>query len=244
VKYVDPDGKEIEKGKDIFNKFSTSVSNRIKSRENEINSLKSDLEKAEEKEDGRKIAKLKEQIADNEEKLLKYQEVANELKILSESEQAYNINLFSMDVGKDAGGNIKYDPLTHAVNVNLKGDYVISDLAHELKHAYQFETKVLSFGPDGNQGGFLYDLQDEMEAYERSSLFGDNRNMTINKLKSLSGYKNISNNTRQMTMDTPASGFEGAPTYGTQMKAQMKMDAKAGRPPRQFYKDWKLDYKN
>lgn len=48
----------------------------------------------------------------------------------------------------------------------------ISDIAHEMKHAYQFEIGELSF--DSHTGGYgvLYDLTDERAAYDRSAALG------------------------------------------------------------------------
>ena len=54
----------------------------------------------------------------------------------------------------------------------LDFDYQISDIAHEMKHAYQFETGDLSF--DSHTGGYgvLYDVTDERAAYDRSAALG------------------------------------------------------------------------
>jgi hypothetical protein len=41
--------------------------------------------------------------------------------------------------------------------------------AHEMKHAYQFETGNMSTW--GKGGGFLYDLNDEIEGYARGHMF-------------------------------------------------------------------------
>ncbi|MOA01944.1 hypothetical protein D3C78_1213730 [compost metagenome] len=49
-------------------------------------------------------------------------------------------------------------------------------LAHELKHAYQFETGKFSIGREIKNNTIppflLYDKTDEVEAYQRGSLFG------------------------------------------------------------------------
>lgn len=48
-------------------------------------------------------------------------------------------------------------------------------IAHELKHAYQFEIGAYSIGPRLNHSSYpnlLYDLDDEVEAYNRGALFG------------------------------------------------------------------------
>lgn len=50
------------------------------------------------------------------------------------------------------------------------GAFMYDIIAHELKHAYQFETGEISFGLHEN--GFpFYDITDEIEAYKRNILF-------------------------------------------------------------------------
>lgn len=65
--------------------------------------------------------------------------------------------------------------------------------AHELKHAYQFETGAYSVGPrirsDQTYSNFLYDKHDEIEAYNRGALFGQQNYTNINSLPS--DYQNI-----------------------------------------------------
>ena len=60
------------------------------------------------------------------------------------------------------------------------GNYSLGSLAHELKHAYQFEVGVLSSGHLIN--GFpFYDKSDELEAYRRGALFGIPFNGVLDK---------------------------------------------------------------
>lgn len=58
-----------------------------------------------------------------------------------------------------------------------------------MKHAYQFEVGALSIGPRWSNASdgytnFLYDKQDEVEAYRRGAIFGQ-RAYGINNLPSL-----------------------------------------------------------
>ena len=56
--------------------------------------------------------------------------------------------------------------------------------AHELKHAYQFETGEASLGQKGGTGfSFLLDKNDELSGYKRQGLFGNNGG--ISKLSNL-----------------------------------------------------------
>jgi RHS repeat-associated protein len=75
------------------------------------------------------------------------------------------------------GGSLTYDPESDVVYITFDGS--TDNLAHELKHAYQFEVKKISFSrsEDGEwSGGLLYDAQDELEAFRRG--FAYNRNHT------------------------------------------------------------------
>ncbi len=45
-------------------------------------------------------------------------------------------------------------------------------LAHELKHAYQFEMGRMSVPIPGGAPLFLFDRYDELWAYDRGALFG------------------------------------------------------------------------
>ncbi|MFI2744353.1 hypothetical protein ACG2LH_16580 [Zhouia sp. PK063] len=47
------------------------------------------------------------------------------------------------------------------VNVNIGTSYSTAKVAHEFKHAFQFDSRALSFDSSGQRGGALYDLVDE-----------------------------------------------------------------------------------
>jgi hypothetical protein len=63
----------------------------------------------------------------------------------------------------------------------------IGMFAHELKHAFQFETGAYSVGPrlsgESVHWNFLYDKYDEIEGYNRGALFGG-KTHTFNSLPS------------------------------------------------------------
>jgi|GEM_PF-6228756 len=147
----------------------------------------------------------------------------------------------SSDVSSGAGGNVRYNIGTDAVNINIKDSYNAGALAHELKHAYQFETGALSFGPTGKTGGNLYDLQDEVEAYARGSMFGYPLNPSLSDLKNL--YSEISSKTSQLTLNTPTGTFSGAPTWGDQLRLKTSLSFKGNKPTPEYYRDWRLNYK-
>ena len=103
--------------------------------------------------------------------------VKGEINTLSESNQVYDVvsstkyNTSDMEVG-GFGFDFSNGNAVITMPSNNLGLF-----AHELKHAYQFETGGLSIGrpmpDDANRyTNFLYDKQDEVEAYSRGAMFG------------------------------------------------------------------------
>ncbi len=172
VMLVDPDGMRIGKGIDVFNKFYNVVENYISGFDRKI--LDKSLKQGDALLSGnnKKFDRLTKRINKLESKRDAYIEVRDELDELSNSEQVYNINLFSGIVTDGNGGSTTYNPNDGSININIKGDFDSAILSHELKHAYQFETGRLSYFKESGQPGTLYDLSDEFEAFSRMTLFG------------------------------------------------------------------------
>ena len=124
-----------------------------------------------------------------------------ELNELEDSDVTYNFIANSSDVGANADGNIKYDVESGEVNINVKDKFSAGHFAHEAKHAFQFERGKLSFGSSG-EGGLLYDIKDEVEAFARGSTFGGT-SMSLKDIKS--NYSGISTRTTQRTLNSPSS---------------------------------------
>ena len=127
------------------------------------------------------VNKLKQQVALN---ILKrdfissiyrseYNNTLNEISDLENSDQMYSIQRRSGDFpvdGINAAGYTYYNVTSNVVSVIYNGD--LGTLAHELKHAFQFETGSLSFTSSGKSGGLLHDFFDEREAYTRGAALG------------------------------------------------------------------------
>ncbi|MDE6137803.1 MAG: hypothetical protein K2F97_10050, partial [Muribaculaceae bacterium] len=108
-----------------------------------------------------------------------YQAVKDEIDVLASSTQLYNIRFDTShnkaaDIMSGQGGSINntsvYDLATNVFEITV-GNRHVGSIAHELKHAYQFETGSISFGEMGDYES-LYDFTDEIEAYRRGVLFG------------------------------------------------------------------------
>jgi hypothetical protein len=125
--------------------------------------------------------KAKEKIREAEEENAKLSEVEREIRILAVSSQKYDLktNYSHKGVGEnvDLRGSFDYNPVTGRAEIRISADKPSIDaFAHELKHAYQFETGTLSGyshkREDGGYEYFLYDREDEREAFARGRLFG------------------------------------------------------------------------
>lgn len=97
-----------------------------------------------------------------------YKAVLDEIEELNNSDTMYDITLDSSK--RDNYGNIvgttTYNTEINRVEITVP-NFDCDILAHELKHAHQFETGTMSLN-----GSLLYDQGDEKEAYYRSALFG------------------------------------------------------------------------
>ena len=114
-------------------------------------------------------AKLKESVNGSQRNEL--QSALDELSILESSDQLYHIE-YGNTSGYNRNGEIGYDTKNDMVSITMTYSSNISDIAHELKHAYQFEVGELSFDSKTGGYGVLYDITDELAAYKRGSAYG------------------------------------------------------------------------
>ena len=94
--------------------------------------------------------------------------VVQEISILASSNQVYNVFYSDrLNTSTEYVSGTEYNFETNELDIIL-GDRSLGSIAHELKHAYQFEVGSFSSGPGGLP---FYDQTDEREAYERGELF-------------------------------------------------------------------------
>lgn len=160
------------------------------------------------------------------------------------STQHYNI---ISKVSGNWGGITYYNFTTKTVDIEVDwlGTSSTFRLAHELKHAYQFETGKLSFNTSGKYGGALYDITDEVEAYKRSQLFGAfsgekiNADWVYETGKKTGNYQGLPETPRSMS----TIFVEGFPiTYGDLLKIGVKNKGRKGETPLDIYIGWEKDY--
>ena len=95
-----------------------------------------------------------------------YKTIISEYDALERSDMIYKIGYWS-----EKGGGMSYD--NGIINIKVGRNELPGIMAHELKHAYQYETGALSFKVyDGKviDYGSLYDITDETEAYNRERI--------------------------------------------------------------------------
>jgi len=108
----------------------------------------------------------------------KFDVVRGEIATLEASDQVY-------DVVKDSGGterdlignstttnNTSFNFSNGNVEITVSSGTGIGLFAHELKHAHQFETGEISFGPLNKNFTFGIDKYDELAGKQREALFG------------------------------------------------------------------------
>jgi RHS repeat-associated protein len=235
ILFNDIQGDSIGVGIELFNKFRNEVNNRKNSISNDRSSR---INKALAKGKTDKALSLQARFARKDAQsgsdISILDSTLQELSSLESSSQVYNLYENSSSVPTTADGITTYDTGNDAVNISSKGGFSMGVFAHELKHAYQFETGALSFAGTGSSGGVLYDINDEYQAFQRGAFFGG---LSLSQTEINAAYPNrqISN----LNINTP----NGLTTYGQQLKIKTFTNASRGTAQQNFYIYWKNDKK-
>ena len=169
IRYVDQNGCEFTEGSKKYIENFISVINSLKEKNNaEI--LKHITELISGKGDATAIANRICTIIGNNNEL---KEILGEIDVLSKSSQMYNIFYDDkLNISTEIRSGTTFNKITKAIDITLGDETNYGLIAHELKHAYQFETGYISFGLESIPPLF-YDKTDEKEAYRRGALFGE-----------------------------------------------------------------------
>lgn len=121
-------------------------------------------------------AALEEELIQRTQKKAGAENFLLEIATLRKSTVVYNIEIQPATLDTDGKGGLiepAEDPSYNTINVIVYGDLnqftenkILGRLAHELKHAYQYETGELTFLLS-DKGVKTYDAGDEVEAYQR-----------------------------------------------------------------------------
>jgi len=138
---------------------------KIKKKANDnITSLTGRMEKASEKQK----AKLQKEIDG-------YKNTLTEITDFAKSDQLYNVvesNGLKNENKDEAGAIISYNFETNQVDISYDTGFGLEIIAHDFKHAYQFEKGEIDLQEGGYAGVLFFDKTDEISANERGILFG------------------------------------------------------------------------
>nr|WP_255351452.1 RHS repeat-associated core domain-containing protein [Dysgonomonas sp. BGC7] len=197
MRFIDPDGRDFtDRAWDQIIKLSKDISMRMWDNLEKIKNLNNEISAG-----GlstKQLRKKRNEINKLQNENRGLVTTRDEFRTLAKSNQVYDIytdNSLSTSgpvfgMGTNAGG-ARYNFSNGNFDILLPSSGGLSFLAHELKHAYQFETGNFSSGYMIN-GSPFYDKHDEIEAYERGELFrGPTGKTTIQSLPS--EYDNLQN---------------------------------------------------
>ena len=175
IRYIDPNGMYFtERSQAYLERLNEYMENRIASYDKRI-------AKAEAKGKDKRVERLTRQ-RDN--LSTKFNATRAEIAELAASDQAYDIYVSDKysesgpipGMGTDRGG-ATFNFSGGVFEIVLPKGNDVGFIAHELKHAHQFETGQYSVGPEleGEYKNLLYDKTDEVAAYSRGAAFGQRR---------------------------------------------------------------------
>ena len=133
----------------------------------------------------KKVKRLEKKIENLQNENSELSNVVGEIVALAASDQVYDImnddskNLSNLYMSEKTENSWSTFNNASGVFELHMGNRTLGMLAHELKHAYQFETGAFSTGLSKLGGYMLYDKHDEIEAYARGALFGVKFNGTL-----------------------------------------------------------------
>jgi hypothetical protein len=138
------------------------------------------------------------------------------------------------DSGK---GYTEVDPANGCIEIRIgKGDTAQEVIGHEIRHGVQYERGEISLIAGYKNGGTLYDIHDEIDAYESARLTVDNKNPNIpltrqDVIKLNDDYRKLPR--RNLRLDS---------RKGKRLKERTANAANAGLQNHEYYKGWQLDY--
>ncbi len=170
--------------KELANMLRKECQKQIEKRKEKIGRLTA---KKSQTTDLKKINRINTNIQKWLDEIKEYEQVEYEINVLATSNQTYHVEIGSI-AGNNSdvkyGGTSEYDVKTGVFLIRLVKKSIMP-FAHELKHAYQFETGKLSSPShklmDKNTGRIkeytfgMYNKEDEWEAFIRGKLFGGPR---------------------------------------------------------------------
>ena len=198
VRLIDPNGMEIIGDVDEVERLKKKAEKRIASKTRRQEKLQGKIDKR--SASGKSTSGLEQRLAQSQSVSGEMKGMLGEISTMEKSDQVYNVS--TNYTGKDSDGETRYNSSTGAVDIMVSSSYLGNGgLAHELTHAYQFESGKIDFSKSGGGPGVLYEITDEISAYERQFAFtGNSTSVTESYVR---GLKNQNN---QFLYDRVASG--------------------------------------
>ncbi|SFF63556.1 RHS repeat domain-containing protein [Thermoflexibacter ruber] len=250
ISFFDIDGNEFtESAERWINELTAAISDEIKKSNKIMLRNLAKIEKAKSSFEAGKIsnAKMERRIARAERVINKQEsrkeellEAQSEISELRHSSQTYDVvvhsNYTSNVRGEGTGGFLNYAS-NGIINVNITNlsSNKLATLAHELKHPFQYERKLIDLGVGG--GGIMYDIYDEVEAFKRGQLFGENKGNIINEAFVKRRYPTLPFSPIHHNTPHPNGG-----TYGEQIQNTIFNMGTGLREPSTRIKGWQIYY--
>jgi RHS repeat-associated protein len=183
IRLIDPNGMEIVGDVDEVERLKKQAEKRIASETRRQEKLQGKIDKR--SASGKSTSGLEQRLARSQSMSGEMNGMLGEISAMEKSDQVYNV--VTNYTGKDSDGEARYNSSTGAVDVMVSSTYLNSGgLAHELKHAYQFETGAIDFSKGSGGPGALYDITDEISTYRRQfALTGNNTAVTESFVRGL-----------------------------------------------------------
>ncbi|HRD37398.1 MAG TPA: hypothetical protein PLC65_02095 [Bacteroidia bacterium] len=157
-----------EKSQKRVDQFKENTQAKINTNQIEINKL--NVQITELQGGGKDATSLLQKVNTLQRQNDQFESAINEVAVLEAATQLYSINETAQSGGLDVGGtSFDKNSGTIVFNVLANND---ANLAHELKHGYQYEMGKTSFDFATGGTGVFYDVQDEVEAYQRQWAWG------------------------------------------------------------------------
>ncbi len=234
VKYIDPDGQEFtEAAQKWINNYLAEITSRFNANATKIAGIQSQLDGGGLSE--RQVKRLNSQLSRLQSANSEFTAIRGEVATLSSSSQMYDIqrsDKFS-ESGPVAGmgtlrGGAGFNFSTGVFEITMPNNDM-GMLAHELKHAYQFETGEYSIGPQLSgfpYSNLLYDKTDEVAGYARGSIFGQTAYSANNLPEE---YNNVANGPYNMSNVPPVSAMIGLPNQNALLQGTANRSGHAFR---------------
>ena len=176
IRLIDPNGMEITGDTTAVNNLENQATRGVNAEQRNQARMQNRISNRTSK--GKGTNSLERRMGRSEFRESNYQATIDEIGELRASDNIYNINTSYVPGQGDPDGHAEYVSTdangNHTIRLNVSQSYLLNGgLAHELVHGYQFESGNMDFQHNGSPG-WLYDISDEVSAFQRQFVFTNN----------------------------------------------------------------------